>query len=280
MIIIKLQGGLGNQMFQYAMARSMANEKEIYFDFSFLKQNNVSTDNFTARNFELNIFKNLLIQQVNPYLRKLILSKRKLARLIAPKYKIITDENILDYRHSTDYKICYLDGYFQNPSLFKSIRSKILSNFKFPSVPNELKSVGDDIEKEQNSIAIHIRRGDYLKPDINNFHGLLTMDYYKKAIEIIKSKVENPFFFIFSDDTEWCENNLYFIKSKRIVQGEHPAWADMLLMAKCKHQIIANSSFSWWAAWLNDNVEKTIIAPKKWFSDQETNIIPEEWISL
>lgn len=279
MVIVKLQGGLGNQMFQYAAARSFSNAKKISLDFSFLNKNNQSSESFTARPYELAIFSKLKARPSNKYFIKLIQSKRLIAKQLAPRFKLMTDGNIHDFKAIIPKNI-YLDGYFQNPSIFQEIRKTLLDEFTFPTLENKESETALKIINSKNSVAIHIRRGDYTKPAINNFHGILSMEYYLNSIKIMKSKVEDPFFYIFSDDPAWCKENFSFIKNKEIMSGVHPNWVDMYLMSKCKHQIIANSSFSWWGAWLNSNDKKIVIAPKQWFNIQNTEIIPKEWITL
>ena len=181
---------------------------------------------------------------------------------------------------NTNSSNLYLEGYFQNPVYFQNLRSALINEFSFPKRSGQTKEIELKIQKTKNPVAIHIRRGDYTKPEIQSYHGILPLNYYKQSIELIKSKVENPIFYIFSDDPEWCEDNLASITGKNIIKGTTQAWEDMYLVSKCKHQIIANSSFSWWGAWLNSNLEKIVIAPKNWFNHMETDILPEEWISL
>ncbi|MFW0717082.1 alpha-1,2-fucosyltransferase [Pedobacter sp. N23S346] len=279
MIIVKLQGGLGNQMFQYAAARSLSKSGKVYFDFAFLLQNNTTTESFTARQFELGIFEQLNTRIASKYFIRLIKSKRNILKGISPRYEEVNDENFLNILDTNSTNL-YLDGYFQNPIYFQDLRTMLLKEFTFPKLSGYSKEIELKIKQTKYPVAIHIRRGDYIKPEIQNYHGILTLNYYKQSIENIKSKIENPIFYIFSDDTEWCENNLSFIHNKKIISGTTQAWEDMYLISRCKHQIIANSSFSWWGAWLNPNPEKMVIAPKKWFNNIESTILPAEWISL
>ncbi|OWK71757.1 alpha-1,2-fucosyltransferase [Pedobacter sp. AJM] len=279
MIIVKLQGGLGNQMFQYAAARTLSNSGKVYLDFSFLNKNNITTDSFTARQFELDIFKRTKTHISNPYFIRLIRSNRKIFKMLSPRYQEVKDENIFDFLNNNSSNL-YLDGYFQNPLIFQDIRNILMDEFTFPELSKLSKEIELNILSTTNPVAIHIRRGDYTKPEIQSYHGILPLNYYKQGIERIKSKVENPIFYIFSDDPEWCEHNLSFIDNKHIIAGTKQAWEDMFLISKCKHQIIANSSFSWWGAWLNANPEKIIVAPKKWFNNVDINILPKAWISL
>jgi hypothetical protein len=287
MIIVKLMGGLGNQMFQYTAARSLSSSQRIYFDYSFLNNNNTSLEGFTARTFELNVFNNLKINGISSYLLRFLLSKNKkyalLKRLLPTKFKkviYVNEENFKDtITKFNGHFSYYLDGYFQNPLHFESMRKSLLKEFSFPNTSFSFNELKNEI-KQVNSVSIHIRRGDYLNPNVSDFHGILSLEYYQKAVSIINTKIINPVYFIFSDDPNWCKENLLFINEKIIVSGNQEAWIDMYLMTQCKHQIIANSSFSWWGAWLNQNPDKVVISPKKWFTSIETNIIPKEWISL
>lgn len=146
----------------------------------------------------------------------------------------------------------------------------------------ENKIISDEIRKT-NSVSLHIRRGDYITSKITNkFHGTCCLGYYKKAMKLINKKVKNPKYFVFSDDIYWVKKNLE-IKNAFYVDDNvgDKSYIDMQLMSMCKHNIIANSSFSWWAAWLNNNPNKIVIAPKKWFNDpgmDTTDLISEEWI--
>jgi len=284
--MVKLQGGLGNQMFQYAAARALKSGK-IYFDYSFLNNNNISSYSFTAREFELHIFSKLKVKKLNSYAKRLILTKNKkydLLKFLLPaklnNIKYITDDNIeenLNKKHLN--QMLYLEGYFQNATYYNQIKKSIVDDFTFPKLPDEFLELLNEIENS-NSVAIHIRRGDYLKPNIKEYHGILPISYYEHAIRYLNGKLENPLYFIFSDDPDWCFENLNFLSNKQIVSNRNEAWIDMCLISNCKHQIIANSSFSWWAAWLNQFEEKIVISPKKWFNSAESSIAPKEWISL
>lgn len=279
MVIVKLMGGLGNQMFQYAAARSFSKSKKVYIDFSFLNNNKLSNNIFTARSFELKIFSKLKVGRFSKFFLNLINSNRAIAKFLSPKYLIINDKNVFNDDVKTIQNF-YLDGYFQNPIIFQDLRTVLLKELTFPALCGIAKKIEMKISTSENSVAIHVRRGDYLKPEINAIHGVLTMEYYIESIAIINNKITKPFFYIFSDDAIWCEANFSFLDSKEVISGKNLAWVDMCLMSKCKHQIIANSSFSWWGAWLNNNPKKIVIAPKKWFNQMPTDIIPNEWITL
>ncbi len=133
--------------------------------------------------------------------------------------------------------------------------------------------------KNSNSVSLHVRRGDYLK--IKNIN-VLDVDYYMKAVDYIKKNVEKPMFYIFSDDLDWCKNNLGFLNNCNYVDLTQTEIDDLKLMSFCQHNIIANSSFSWWGAWLNQNPKKIVIAPKEWLINDpgSSNVILSDWIKL
>ena len=133
--------------------------------------------------------------------------------------------------------------------------------------------------KENNSVSLHVRRGDYL--NLKNIN-VLDVGYYKKAVEYVRKIVEKPTFFIFSDDLEWCKNSLGFLDDCIYVDYTQTEIEDLKLMSVCRHNIIANSSFSWWGAWLNKNPSKTVIAPKGWLINDpgSSNVILSDWVKL
>ncbi len=289
MIIIQLIGGLGNQMFQYAMARRIAilKKTDLKFDISCFKH-------YEDRKYDLGCFN--IIEN--------FASSQEIYRLKGPDgsripwkiFKIINEIKPLHKRsyikeryfhYDPDVLIIsdnvYLEGYWQSEKYFKEIEDIIRSEFKIKHKPDSLnKKLGDLILSKQ-SVSIHIRRGDYITdPDVYKVHGICSMEYYNSAIEKISKTINNPHFFIFSDDPLWAENNLSIDYPTTFINGNsgNKGFEDMRLMSLCSHNIIANSSFSWWGAWLNENPDKIVIAPKKWFNDQRINTkdqIPESW---
>lgn len=274
MIITKLSGGLGNQMFQYALGRVLAikNHAKLVLDLSGYK-NQAAID--TPRQYELGIF-NI---QAAKY-------SRNIFNFLRPR-KLISENS-----HSFDPAILklkgnlHLVGYWQSEKYFAEYADIIRQDFTYNTSPaGKNKKLLHDISKS-NSVSIHIRRGDYIKiPSTNQFHGTCGLEYYQSAVKIIKQKVKNPIFYIFSDDINWCKNNLNIIGKTVYIDHNQGAksWEDMRLMSYCKHNIIANSSFSWWGAWLNNNPKKIIIAPRQWFNDQSIDtkdLLPATWIKM
>lgn len=290
MIIVRVSGGLGNQLFQYAFGQYIS--KGLRVSVKYDLQTNLSLNNFTVRSFGLLNFE-LDIKVATPddinslrffssdffsrFLRKLVQKFPLLSKSYFVEDKL---HQILDNKILKDN--CYYDGYWQS-YVYPDINKDILI---FQICLNKF-SVGNEklIERisSTNSISLHVRRGDYISIKKNNdiFH-VCSIDYYRNAIELIENKVSNPQYFIFSDDIEWAKQN--FIGSKFIfVEGNNPH-IDMYLMSNCKNNIIANSTFSWWGAWLNSYVDKIVVAPKLWYvgniNDKLENFIPEQWIRI
>lgn len=140
------------------------------------------------------------------------------------------------------------------------------------------------INSTTQSVCIHIRRGDYVEnPHTNQVHGILPVEYYAKAIQMIRDSLNSPSFFIFSDDPKWLREQAIFKGMNIISNTKNKDWEEMYLMSQCSHHIIANSSFSWWGAWLAENPDQIVIAPKKWFNDESferTDKIPDDWIRI
>jgi hypothetical protein len=179
-------------------------------------------------------------------------------------------------------KDVYLNGYWQSEYYFEPIKGILRKEFTLKEV-----LIGQNAElaeriKNSNSVSLHIRRGDYVdNKEVSEFHGTCSPEYYKKAIEFLKAKGDLEVF-VFSDDIQWAKENLRADKINFVAQN-NPGYIDMNLMALCKHNIIANSSFSWWAAWLNQSPSKIVIAPQKWFADpgrQTPDIYPKNWIKI
>jgi len=280
MKIVKFLGGLGNQMFQYAFYLSLSN-----------KHNKVKADISGFENYELhngleleNIF-NIKLDKASTFSIKIFDPTystwiyRKLRRILNLKKAYLKEQNpfLFDNGVLNDSKNRMYWGYWQNVGYFEHINDKIRHSFIFK---NPLENENLNISKliiESESVSIHIRRGDYIGHDL--LGGICDLNYYKEAISLIKSHVLNPTFFIFSNDIEWCKENLKIIEAYYISWNRNKeSYIDMQLMSICKHNIIANSSFSWWGAWLNPNKSKIVIAPKKWINDSDDTLALNEWI--
>lgn len=297
MICVQLNGGLGNQMFQYAFGRALAykNRTELILDTSQLKNKNF-TAGITPRSYELNIFQLKAREATNNDIKRIKPLFYRIANILAFKTGfegIQTSKYFIEKKFSFNESIekigkeCFLAGYWQSFRYFQKIESLIQEDFKFqPSLDNKNMRLLKII-KNQNSIGVHIRRSDFVNNKKHNVHGACSNEYYKMAIENITKKISSPYYYIFSDDIDWVRENLKLQYPHKYVSGNlgNRSYNDMQLLSNCKHNIIANSSFSWWAAWLNPNPQKIIIAPKQWFSNEKMNVqandlIPEEWIRI
>lgn len=279
---------MGNQMFQYATARALESRKSenVILDFFFLNSNTLSSETFTAREFELGIFTKLRAEALTDFRRKLMSSQsffyRKMRRLIGFKVVYVQqkENEFVAIPYSKDI---YLDGYFQSEKYFKHIREELLSDFAFPLLDESNQKLKDKMLKE-NSVSIHVRRGDYVSVKKSlDYHGVLSLQYYKKALEVLNSKSgEEKTYYIFSDDPQFIKDNFGFLPQYEFVEGNRgkDSWKDMALMQACKHHIVANSSFSWWGAWLSDRRGVTI-APSDWLNSHVSfdihDFIPNEW---
>jgi hypothetical protein len=293
MIIIKLQGGLGNQMFQYAFASILAkkNKTNVVIDVSFFERVE-KTPGFTPRNFELILFNNMYtIASKKDFNFFYQLSKiHKVKRKLGLNYPKIYNEPTLAFQSDALLikSPVYLKGYFQSCKYLVSYENLIRELFSFPI--DTLDPINKELLikiKSVNTISIHIRRGDYVSDKITaEYHGSCNLDYYLEAIKLVASKSKDFTLVFFSDDSDWVKEQFNGLSYSKIVVDHNKGednWKDMLLMSYCNHNIIANSSFSWWAAWLNDNPKKKVIAPKNWFKTKGLNtqiILPEEWIKL
>ena len=283
MKVIRFLGGLGNQMFQYTLYKSLQNK------FPNVKADLHGYNDYPLHNgFELENIFDLKINKVSSFTSNLYYNKkwiyRKLRRLLGLKNTFIEEKTLFSFDESilNNPKTGYYWGYWQNLEYFEDIADEIKSEFQFSApLSKENQQILDQI-KLKNSVSIHIRRGDYLKDPL--LGGLCGPEYYKQALSYIQSNLTSPDFFIFSDDILWCTENLNLDNCTFISWNKgSSSYIDMQLMSACKHNIIANSSFSWWAAWLNPNPNKIVISPKKWVNHSDPHIrmsFPQNWISL
>jgi hypothetical protein len=281
MITTNLKGGLGNQMFQYATGRFLAykNRSEL----KLFKEPASKLD--TYRNYELGKFN--IQENFVPNFKKNL--PDKIFRRHYPDYHpaLLTKASA----KLSKGKNVYLNGFFQSEKNFLEIRDVLLKEFtlKEEFKSDSFKKLSEHISSQSNSVSIHIRRGDYVKnSQTNKYHGTCSLSYYEKAIENISEQIENsspenqqPIFYIFTDDVAWAKENLILSEEHQFISGHGLSFQEeMILMSKCKHNIIANSSFSWWGAWLNQNDDKIVIAPTPWVNKKPNphpNITPESW---
>jgi hypothetical protein len=285
MIIIKLMGGLGNQFFQYTVGRNLAllNGAVLKIDISFYrnrKDRSYFLDRFNivgdiASSDDIENFyslRNRIKQAILTYYHRPIVYEKN----------VQYDKNILELKGDK-----YLQTHYgwQSEKYFIGISDKIRKEL---ILKNEFKLSEPDIESDirnSNSVSIHFRRGDYVDNQLTNeCHGVCSLEYYYKAIELIKQKTDNPKFFIFTDDADWIRKNFIVEDPITFVSNmKREDYYELMLLSLCKHHIIANSTFSWWGAWLCEYGRKIVIAPEKWFNDKNydaKDIVPEAWIKI
>jgi hypothetical protein len=291
MIIVRFKGGMGNQMFQYALGRALSIKYNVPlgFDLSYLLDTTPRL-NFTFRNFDLDIFNikgEIVPSKKVPFVNRIF--KGKVGQVFDYMRRYFSfgkgierswyfDKSILDIGPDA-----YLDGYWQSQKYFENIADIIRSDFTLKNkLPINIENLKEVIKKE-NSLCIHIRRGDYVG---NKSHEIVGEEYYKKAIEKMKTLTKIDKIYVFSDDIKWCEENMKFDIPVMFVGNEYAgkkAEGHMALMSACKHFIIPNSTFAWWSAYLSESKNKIVIVPIKWFPwtiKNDNDIVPEGWIKV
>lgn len=278
MVVVKLIGGLGNQMFQYATGLALAKKHntELFLDTEALRS---PAGTHSPRIFELDHFAIKAsiagATQLNTFDLKSSGWLNRIKLLFPNLFsKLIFNENKPNFQ-KVFLKLppdTYLNGYWQDARYFDHIRKDLMADFELKEENNSYLQLKKQI-LENTSVSIHVRRGDYVSfPAAAEFHGNLSLDYYKKAMQAIESTLKHCRYFMFSDDPSWCEEHFGFLKDLTIVSKNAglTAQEELKLMSHCTHHIMANSSFSWWAAWLNQHDTKIVIAPAKWYSKTPT----------
>lgn len=291
MIIQKIKWWLWNQMFQYAYVKALSLKNKTNFKID------ISEFKTYFRPFELEVFniekqytnKKYLplyenLSSRNKYIN-IILKKIQLILKRFNKYHYIEKQFNFDSNFS-NIKAWYIEWYFQTEKYFINFEKEIRKDFEFIIKSSKQNLDAMKIIKECNSVSIHIRRWDYVtNKKANNFHWTCDLDYYRKAIDLVTLKIESPTFFLFSDDIQWVKENLKLKNKSYYIDWNNvnTNYEDMRLMSLCQHNIIANSSFSWWWAWLNKNKNKIVIAPTKRVNNYNLNtsdIIPDKWLKI
>jgi hypothetical protein len=292
MVIVKLKGGLGNQLFQYAagLALSINNGAELKIDIS--KYQNMAFEDEMPRHLGVDDFLITASVATNDEITSLKYPYRfisKLGRMIDQK---ILRRYYVDWHPEVLSKLgnVYLEGYFQTEKYFLSQIDSIIKEFTLkPELYKEIQEIIQLIECQPSSASIHIRRGDYVEDaKTSEYHLICDIDYYQRAIAELKKRVSNLHLFVFSDDVRWVKEHLgltskvTFISSEDVCCGRFKPSQELVLMSKCQHHIISNSSFSWWGAYLNRFPKKIVLAPNVWSRKTiaQPNILPDRWVPL
>lgn len=286
MIIARISGGLGNQMFQFAAGLALAKFQNttLKVDLRGFHERNTHNgyelervfglDGTVAKSFEIS-------DRLGIFRDKRLYSLLKRQRFFRSSKVYI--EQSLSF-HSSFFDLqgnSYIDGYFQSQKYFSSIEPDVRNIFSFKATFNEANDRLAEIIRLTNSVSVHVRRGDY---EGNSFYAKNTYDYYNAAIDLIKTRTKNPIFFIFSDDPSWCRHFFQNCTNMKIISKNCglQAFNDMALMTLCKHHINANSSFSWWGSYLAEYRDGITIVPSRWFSDGKVDhdIYLPSWLRL
>ena len=287
MIVVYLQGGLGNQLFQYAFGRylSLRYQTELLIDPYWFGHPRPGETPRTLDIFDFNINARLADLQQQLKWRKLrsrylgFVSWMMPLRLVRESGSCI-DRVLLDVNDDS-----YLIGFWQSERYFSEIRDFLLTEIQpFSPLFADLLSLSNQIQSCQ-SVSVHVRRGDYVtSASANGFHGVCDLAYYKAAIKYMALHIDTPVFYVFTDDPDWAKNNLEIPYPVCFVSDllSLCSWQDLWLLSRCNHHIIANSSFSWWGAWLSANPGKVVIAPRQWFASTPlpADLLPEAWVKL
>jgi hypothetical protein len=295
MIITRLFGGMGNQMFQYALGRVLAlkNNTELKLDIRQLTDhgNRPLHPKHVNRNYDLDLFKihaTIAQQSDIPWKYRVwgstffkdatyVITRKLFANPYKEKY-FHFNPSVLDAPNGS-----YIEGFWQSYKYFEEYENVIKKDFQVAvDIPELIQKLGEQIQ-QQTSLCVHVRRGDFVN---NSYHSVLQDDYYDQALQKITEKVAIENIYVFSDDIDWCKDNIKFPVETMFVGNEYSGERGIghfWLMQQCKHFIIPNSTFSWWTAWLADYSNKVVVMPKKWLSNDSINyqdIIPPGWISL
>ncbi|MEM5427377.1 alpha-1,2-fucosyltransferase [Cupriavidus oxalaticus] len=292
MIIANLIGGLGNQMFQYATGRAVAHRYGVpllldasgfaHYDLRRYELGELSIRATVATEDELTR------AGVKPCAPTLLKRVSKALGIDRPANQLKEASFTYDARVEQVTPPVYLDGYWQSERYFVQIADLLRQEFMLKEPADAANSrIGAQIsEAGASAVSLHIRRGDYVNnPQTAQYHGVCSLDYYRAAVDYVAARVSSPHFFVFSDDHAWVSENFRLDHTVTLVDvngADRGVW-DMALMKSCRHHVIANSSFSWWGAWLNPHADKIVVAPERWFSGAShdtSDLIPATWTRL
>jgi Glycosyl transferase family 11 len=293
MVIVRIMGGLGNQMFQFAAGYALARRHRVplLLDISSYQSYGLHHGFELSRIFSMealiaqpNDIKSALGWQGHPYVYRPLRS-RYFSKL--RKHGWIVEPHLHFWPSFFDTPdTCYLDGYWQSEKYFANVQTTIREVFNFSALMTDQNNQTADVIENTNAVSLHVRRGDYAtNPKTLAFLGLCTLAYYQTAIQHIQEHVSNPIFFVFSDDIAWCKDNLNLPSTCHYINHNsgNSSYLDMQLMSLCKHHVVSNSTFSWWGAWLSGSTDGIKIAPTPWFSHPDVSdesMVPSNWLKL
>jgi hypothetical protein len=281
MVTVRLIGGLGNQMFQYATGRAIAHRRQVPLALDLR-----AFPDHDNRNYSLDVF-NIMAKLTDGGIMRLGRLRGLCSRVRIPGLPYVWlergytfDPSVLDAPGNL-----YLAGYWTTEKYFKDVEDILRKDFSFKNAPTDQNAGVADRIRSVNSVSVHVRRSDYVtNPVATQFHGTCSLDYYREAVGFIASRVTNPEYFVFSDDPDWTRENLRidgpttYVTHNTIDNG----YEDLRLMTLCRNHIIANSTFSWWGAWLAAP-GGLVVAPKRWMNNTTVDtkdVVPERWMRV
>jgi hypothetical protein len=282
MLVIRVWGGIGNQLFQYAFGEylRLKTKQDVYYDvLSFGSSDKLRKLELGILNSDIPIVEDIKFSRYTCYKNRFY----GLLFRLNPHNKFILEQNFnLETIQFKNNNLYYLQGYWQS-SIYPDELQKIDKEIFTPKqdFPVELRDVKNDITSTQNTVSLHVRRGDYFLPKNIGIFGVCDVSYYHRALDLLRNRCDDIKFFVFSDDLEWVQNNLSLPINTVLVSNYevNPYWY-IHLMSQCKHNIISNSSFSWWGAYLNRNNDKTVTCPSKWTLNSDKTIALQEWVKI
>jgi hypothetical protein len=295
-VVAALMGGLGNQLFQYAAGRALAKARgaELLLDVSPLAHpatlRRYMLDAYAIRAalfpFPLRIRRSGAVATAFPTGRDfrrgpVAAVRRLLSEHGRRELPVVTEESFRpDTATAASDAGAYLAGYWQSERYFQAIAAELRETFRRPREVDARNAAWLARIAATDAVCVHVRRGDYLQPDIAAVYGVCSPDYYRRALALVRERVADATAFVFSDDPAWARTNLDGV----VVDANGPSQApqELMLMAACRHHVIANSSLSWWAAWLAASTDQIVVAPDPWFADggETPDLLPARWTKL
>lgn len=274
---VAVEGGLGNQMFQYAFILALRSKgykvRPVLTALKWEHENGYELESFFGIQDKVAwnmLYKNFLFR-----------------KFFGLTHKRFNGKNFIFQSEALSSNYDFYYGTWQSEKYFQNIRENVMNAFKFNSdlLSTYTLNILKKIKEHRISVSLHVRRGDYLSKDfIDGFGNCCNLNYYQNAIQLITKQMDNPLFVVFSDDIQWCKENITPPHHTHVIYADNnigmDSWQDMFLMSRCTHNIIANSTFSWWGAYLNSNKDKVVIAPKHWWASMDDDVVPAGWVRL
>lgn len=292
MIICRMLGGLGNQMFQYAAARSLSLSRgtELRCDIADYRRQTMHQGFELARVFKgsFTLAEETQVKQLLGWRRHPFLFRWAMHRALSP----FNRSQVVVEPHSGYWtgwngvpRHCYLSGYWQSERYFDAHAEAVRADFSFAAELEARNAELAGLIRGCQSVAVHVRRGDYVSnPTAQATHGTCSPGYYRRAIEHMVERVSSAQFFVFSDDMDWARSHLVSDRPMHFINHNRgkESFNDMRLMSLCQHHIVANSSFSWWGAWLAGHSTQLVVAPRRWFAStqNDADLVPARWVRL